>query len=262
LNRKNNGLDYRVNIWRLFLVLSTSHPPLLTDVLCRLEYQRELALGRRELLARFQAGPLRMLRAGHLFSGGQPDVVLYRLRDGWAYRYRDLPDGHRAIMDVYVPGDIIGLDSLLRKTNVRTLTTAAVEVIVVKQSVAELLTDGCIAFYIWRLISEHQLRADRLLAAISSLDARGRLATMLLDFYHRLEIQKLTTSGSFNLPLTQQQIANFLGMTVVHVNRVLQALRDDQTVKVDKHRVTILDLSTLADLAKVDVRLYEATENS
>jgi CRP-like cAMP-binding protein len=154
------------NIWRPFLVRSTSHPPLLTDVLRRLEYQRELALGRRELLARFQAGSLRVLRAGHLFRGGQPNVVLYRLRDGWAYRFRDLADGHRAIMDVYVPGDIIGLDSLLRKTNVRTLTTAAIEVIVVKQSVAQLLTEGCTAFYIWRLLNEHQSRADRLLAAI------------------------------------------------------------------------------------------------
>jgi CRP/FNR family transcriptional regulator, anaerobic regulatory protein len=85
---------------------------------------------------------------------------------------------------------------------------------------------------------------------------------MLLDFYQRLEIQKLTASGSFNLPLTQQQIADFLGMTVVHVNRVFHALRGDQTIKVEKHRVTILDLSTLADLAKVDVRLYEATDNS
>jgi CRP-like cAMP-binding protein len=144
---------------------------------------------------------------------------------------------------------------------VRTLTTAAVEVIVVKQSVAQLLTEGCTAVYIWRLLNEHQMRADRLVAAISSLDARGRLATMLLDFYQRLEIQKLTTSGSFNLPLTQPQIVDFLGMTVVHVNRVLRALRDDQTIKVEKHRVTILDLSTLADLAKVDVRLYEATGN-
>jgi CRP/FNR family transcriptional regulator, anaerobic regulatory protein len=235
---------------------------LLTDVLRRLEYQRELALGRRELLARFRAGSLRVLRAGHLFRGGQPNVVLYRLRDGWAYRFRDLADGHRAIMDVYVPGDIIGLDSLLRKTNVRTLTTAAVEVIVVKQSVAQLLTEGCTAVYIWRLINEHQLRADRLVAAISSLDARGRLATMLLDFYQRLEIQKLTASGSFNLPLSQQQIADFLGMSVVHVNRVLHTLRDEQTIKVEKHRVTILDLPRLANLAKVDVRLYGAADNN
>jgi CRP/FNR family transcriptional regulator, anaerobic regulatory protein len=252
------------DIWRLFLVLSNSHPPLLIheDMPRRLEFQRELALGRRELIARFQSGSLQVLRAGHLFRGGQPDVVLYRLRDGWAYRFRDLADGHRAIVDVYVPGDIIGLDALLRKTNVRTLTTASVEIIVAKQSMAKLLTEGCTAFYIWRLLSEHQLRADRLVTAISSLDARGRLATMLLDFYHRLEIQKLTTSGSFNLPLTQQQIANFLGMTVVHVNRVLHALRDDQTIKVEKHRVTILDLSTLADLAKVDVRLYGATKKS
>jgi CRP-like cAMP-binding protein len=64
---------------------------------------------------------------------------------------------------------------------------------------------------------------------------------MLLDFYHRLETQKLTTSGSFNLPLTQQQIANLLGMSVVHVNRVLHTLRDEQAIKIEKDRVIILD---------------------
>ena len=231
------------------------------NALRRLEFQRELALGRRALIARFQAGTVRVLRAGHLFAGGQPDELLYRLRDGWAYRFRNLADGRRVIVDVYVPGDIIGLDSLLRRPNVRTLTTAAIEVIVAEQSMAHLLTEGCTAFYIWRLLSERQLRADRLLAAISSLDARGRVAAMVLDFYERLETRKLTISGSFNLPLTQQQIANFLGMTVVHVNRVLHALRDDQMIKVEKQHVTILDLPRLADLAKVDIRMYAAVEN-
>jgi CRP-like cAMP-binding protein len=85
---------------------------------------------------------------------------------------------------------------------------------------------------------------------------------MLLDFYHRLETQKPTTSGSFNLPLTQQQIANLLGMSVVHVNRVLDTLREEQAIRIEKHRVIILDLSTLADLAKVDVRLYQAADNN
>jgi CRP/FNR family transcriptional regulator, anaerobic regulatory protein len=229
------------------------------------EFQRELALGRQALIAKFQSGSSRVLRAGQLFvAGAQPDDTLYRLRAGWAYRFRNLADGNRAIVDVYLPGDIIGFDAVLcdkDAENVRTLTTAAVEVITAEHGVRELLTSRSTALYILRLISERQRRADRLLATISCLDARGRMAAMVLDFYQRLETQKLITALSFNLPLTQHHIGSFLGMTVVHVNRVIRALRDAGLINIEKHHVTILDLAGLAHLARMDARTARAAES-
>jgi CRP/FNR family transcriptional regulator, anaerobic regulatory protein len=228
------------------------------NTLVRTEFHRELALGQRALIARFQSGSSRALKAGQLLiAGARSDEVLYRLRDGWAYRFSDLADQRRAIVDVYVPGDILGFDTVFRhrsEANIRTLTTAVIEVIVPEESIPELLTSGGTALYLWQLLSERQQRADRLLAAISCLDARGRVAAMVLDFYQRLDSRKLTTALSFNLPLTQHQIANFLGMTVVHVNRVIRMLRDTQMVKIEKHHVTILDFRGLADLAKGQIR--------
>jgi CRP/FNR family transcriptional regulator, anaerobic regulatory protein len=229
------------------------------------ELQRDLNFGREELVAKFQTGSLRVLRAGQLFgAAAQSSDALYRLRAGWAYRFRNLADGSQAIVDVYLPGDIIGFDAVLHDreaANVRTLTTTAVEVIIEKDGLRGLLASPHTAIYISRLLSERQQRTDRLLAAISCLDARGRMAAMVLDFYRRLEGQKLITASSFNLPLTQHHIGCVLGVTVVHVNRVIRALRDADIVNIEKHHVTILDVPALAHLAKIDMRMMSAAES-
>jgi hypothetical protein len=60
----------------------------------------------------------------------------------------------------------------------------------------------------------------------------------------------LVTGSTYNLPLTQVQIGHYLGLTVVHINRVLRSLRDERTVNFEKHCVTILDLERLTTLAQ------------
>ncbi len=85
---------------------------------------------------------------------------------------------------------------------------------------------------------------------LNGLDARGRVAMMMWDFYKRLLAHRLITAPIFHLPLTQTQIGSYLGLTVVHVNRVLRALREDLVVSVDKHCVTILDLDALGRVAQ------------
>ena len=94
------------------------------------------------------------------------------------------------------------------------------------------------------------LEEGHLLASISCLDARGRLAMMSLDFYIRLSRRKLITGQIFNLPLTQIQIGNYLGLTVVHINRVLLSLRDDRIINLDRHCVTIIDLARRTSFAR------------
>jgi hypothetical protein len=73
---------------------------------------------------------------------------------------------------------------------------------------------------------------------------------MILDFYTRLHRRKLIPGSVYNLPLTQTQIGNYLGLTVVHINRVLRALRQARTVTLEKHCVTIHDLELLRSLAE------------
>jgi len=215
--------------------------------------REELLRGRRELNARFRNLPPRTLRAGELLAARSSNVI-YHLVAGWACRFCSFSDGHQAIVNVYLPGDVIGLEVLCTRKleEVMALTSIVIERIDVENALTDLMTCRHIALYIAWLLGRRQRRTDRLVAAISSLDARGRLATMLLDFYTRLSRQKSITGSTFNLPLTQVQIGAYLGLTEAHVNRVLRSLRNEQIANLEKHCVTILDLERLKRLAQSD----------
>jgi CRP-like cAMP-binding protein len=214
----------------------------------------ELALGRRELSARFGSSPPCTLGPSKLLatSAGLRNAVCH-VRAGWACQFRDLVNRARAIVDIYLPGDVIGLDAILQarpSAEVLTLTSVAIEVIHAEDALVDLMASQPTALYIAWLLGQRQRRTDRLLSAVLCLDARGRLATMLLDFYTRLRRRRLITGSTYNLPLTQLQIGSYLGLTVVHVNRVLRSLRDEQIVQMEKNCVTILDLERLMSLAQ------------
>ncbi|MBV8890505.1 MAG: Crp/Fnr family transcriptional regulator [Acidobacteria bacterium] len=215
---------------------------------------------------RFSDELQRTLKAGKLLtssdaSGDITRPLVYRLRSGWACQFRKLTDGRKAIVDIYLPGDVIGLDAALntRPTeNVAALTTITVDAMIAEDGLYGLMMHRHAALYVTWLLGQRQRRADRLLTAISSLDARGRLAVMFFDFYHRLRTQKLIMSAMYNLPLTQSQIGSYLGLTVVHVSRVLALLRSQQIVNFEKHCVNILDLAQLTRLAQHRVGLPSA----
>jgi len=227
----------------------------------RFRLRDELALGRQEMSAKFYSSPPRILRSSESLAVavGSRDAI-YHLRAGWACRFRDLPNGRRAIVDIYLPGDVIGLDAAIRtrwSEEVLTLTSVTVETIKAEDALIDFTATHSTTLYIIWLLAQQQRRADRLLAALSCLDARGRLATMVLDLYTRLRRRKLITASEYNLPLTQIQIGSYLGLTAVHVNRTVRLLRDERIVQMEKHRVAILDLERLRNLAQ-----HEAITNA
>jgi CRP/FNR family transcriptional regulator len=218
--------------------------------------RRELALGRRKLSVRFDCSSPYTLAPGKLLgTSAELRNAVCHVRAGWACQFRDLVNGPRAIVDIYLPGDVIGLDAILRtrcSEDALTLTSVTIDVIREEDALIDLMASPPTALYIGWLLSQRQQRVDRLLCAVLCLDARGRLATMMLDFYTRLRRRKLIIGSTYNLPLTQLQIGSYLGLTVVHVNRVLRSLRDERIVQLEKNFVTILDLERLMSLARQD----------
>ena len=209
---------------------------------------RELTLGQRKLRAKFENASPQFRKAGELL----PSDEIYHLQTGWACQFGSLSNGSRAIVDVFLPGDMIGLDSALhteRSEGMVTLTAVTMRAIMAEDALLDLMAYRPAALYVAWVLGKRQQRADLRLAAISCLDASGRLAMMLLDFYTRLRRKELITGSTYNLPLTQVQIANYLGLTVVYINRVLRSLRESGIVNLEKHCVTILDLERLTRLA-------------
>ena len=186
-----------------------------------------------------------------LIRSQEPQSEVGILLKGWACRYRLLPDGRRQILDVHLPGDLIGLDSfLMARSPDFVVTLTEVTYGVIDHDRFQRLLAGCdVALHILALLVSEKRRLDEHLATVGQMVADEKLAALLLEFYIRLRHRQIVKSKSFHFPLTQQQLGDFLGMTVVHVNRVLKRLRDSGIVNV-KHRVVVIhDMARLVNLA-------------
>ena len=112
------------------------------------------------------------------------------------------------------------------------------------------MADRCIALHALAVVAELRWRTARLAAMIGRLDAQARICVMLLDLYERLRRHGLVGRMTYNLPLTQEQMADHLGLTLVHVNRTLRRLRQERIVLVDRQVVIIIDLDRLREFAQ------------
>jgi CRP-like cAMP-binding protein len=130
-----------------------------------------------------------------------------------------------------------------------TLTSATIGAIDTGDALNELIGCRSVALYMAWLLAQRQRRTDYRLAALTCLDGRGRLASMLVAFYMLLRRKRLITAPIYHLPLSQIDMGNYLGLNVVHVNRVLRSLREEHVAVLEKHCVTIHDLEQLRSLA-------------
>jgi CRP/FNR family transcriptional regulator, anaerobic regulatory protein len=213
----------------------------------------DLLLGARRLRQAFLQTPIRNAgRDAPLVSAGDPEPHVVLVRNGFAFRSCLLADGRRSILDVLVSGDIVGLDNIVLARPIEDITAAGRVGYntLSAAAVRQLMPDPCIALHVTALLAAARWRGDRLAASIGRLDAQARLCVLLLDIHDRLRRQGLIGRPTFNLPLTQEQIADHLGLTLVHINRTLRKLREEKVVLVDRQVVIILDLERMRSVAQ------------
>ncbi|MGE0260184.1 MAG: Crp/Fnr family transcriptional regulator [Alphaproteobacteria bacterium] len=212
-----------------------------------------LLLGGRRLRAAFMQTPQRFAgRETALLRAGLSEPTAILIRSGFAYRSCGLPDGRRAILRVLLSGDYAGLDDYVLARSMESVH-AANRVgyhVLAGAALRGMLNDPCVSMYLLAQIAEARWRADRLAASIGRLDAHARICVLLLDIYDRLRHRGLIGRPTFNLPMTQEQIADHLGLTLVHVNRTLRRLREEKIVLVDRQVVIIQDIERLRELAQ------------
>ena len=213
----------------------------------------DLLAGARGLERAFTGTPIRFaVRDTPLVRLGDPEPPIILIRSGFAFRSCGLPDGRRAILHIVTPGDYVGLDHLVLARPIEEVTAASrigYNALPAAQ-LREMMKDPAINLQVLALLAEMRWRSDRLATSIGRLDAAARICVMLLDVYERLRHHGLISRLTFNLPLTQEQMADHLGLTLVHVNRTLRRLREERIVLVDRQVVIIMDLDRLREFAQ------------
>jgi CRP-like cAMP-binding protein len=206
-------------------------------------------------LSRLLARPRRIRRGRDIVAQGQPYRALYVLIDGFALRYKVLSDGRRQVLNLIVPGDLIGLPACLFESaiaSISSLTDTTVSPIEFEELFDLFRHHPRIsAALFWTSAREAGIYVERLVT-IGRRSAYERLAHLILELLSRLQVVGLAGTNSFDMPLTQEILADTLGLSLQHVNRMMRNLREEGLASFEEHKVTIHDMESLVRLASFE----------
>src|SRR4051794_22601631 len=190
-----------------------------------------------------------------LIHDGDGPNAAHLILEGFACRYKTLPEGQRQIMAFLVPGDICDLHvAILGAMDHGIGTLSACTVAFIPQTTVAKLTEKhpAIIRALWwnTLVDEGILR--EWLVSMGRRPADKQMAHLFCELLVRLESVGLAKDNGFEFPLTQEELADALGLSPVHTNRVLTQLRDDGLIRISGKRLDILDLGRLCAYAGFD----------
>jgi CRP-like cAMP-binding protein len=174
---------------------------------------------------------------------------------GLSYRHKVTANGARQILSIHMSGDIVDLQNSLlgiADHNVQILTASQVAFIP-REAIVELAFERpAIGKALWydTLVDGSIFR--EWIANVGRRDARTRLAHLLCEYALRLEAAGLGSHREWELPMTQEQLADCTGLTPVHVNRMLKSLANEGLIRRTRRSVTINDWKSLAAAADFD----------
>lgn len=186
---------------------------------------------------------------------GEPLDLIFIVASGWLHGSVQLKNGGRQILRFYFVGDITTTFSIAWGSSAATLTAVSACTLfeMPRDALGRLFRDqprlGALLYAV--SASENVAMADRL-TSIGRTDGMTRIATLLLDIRSRLRIADNLDDGMFELPLTQQDLGDAVGLTKTHVNRGLKALTETGLIERDGRVIRITDVEALSAL--VDFR--------
>lgn len=209
-----------------------------------------------EFMLRFKSGELSVEPGTTILMEGSNSPQLYTVLEGMGVRYKTLENGRRQVINFVFPGDFSGLQAgVMGEMQHSVDSTTAMKLCVFKRE------------DLWTLFQSHPERAYDLtwiaaveehflgetIAAIGQRDARQRIAWALVRIFERLRAVGLEVDGTVPLPFRQQDLADALGLSLVHTNKTLGALREEGLVAWQNGTMVISRLAPLADLAMIDL---------
>jgi CRP-like cAMP-binding protein len=187
-----------------------------------------------------------------LISEGDKPRFVHLVLDGWACRYKQLPDGKRQIVSLFVPGNFCDINVYILKAmdhSIAAITRLKVAMITSDEMNALTAERPRVTQALWwhELVTAAVQREWTL--NLGQRSAYERLAHLLVELYMRLQAVGRARDGHCDFPLTQNDLADATGLTAVHVNRTLQELRRDGLIELERKQLHILDMPRMMDVS-------------
>lgn len=221
----------------------------------KLQGLADLTAGDTAALKNATSRPRRYAARQDLIREGDEPGPMFVVLEGWVCRYKILPSGTRQIMAFLMPGDACDLHiKLLAEMDhsIQSITPAVIATVTRAEMQAMMQAHPSIAtaMYSAQLIDEGIMRAW--IVSMGRRSSTERVAHLMCELYLRARNIGLTGEGEFALPLSQLVLADALGMTAVHINRVFKDLRLSGAMALNRGSVTILDPVKLIQIAGFD----------
>lgn len=208
------------------------------------------------LVSTFKTGDVVLPAGSMLYRQGEPCSKLYNLLDGWVVVYRVLRSGRHQIVDFALPGRFLGCEpdlSAPMSYTAECLTDVAVCVFPRRPFPELVATNPGLAVRLAWLNLRDLMVARNNLTNVGARPADARIAHLLAGLCVRLRRRQLTPcSRDIEIPLTQNHIADALGLSNVYVSQTLKQLREQGVLDFKNRRLRILDLDGLVELAELD----------
>ena len=186
---------------------------------------------------------------------GQTNAPLYTLLSGWAFRFKTLSDGRRQILNFLLAGDFIGVQQKMGDASAHGVQALSDAVLCVFQRdvLWELHRSApTLGFAVTWLTAHEESVVDDTLLSVGRRSAEERIATLLVVLYKRaaaLIVDVDTQTLGVPFPLTQQHIADGLGLSLVHTNKTLRKLERRGLHRIADGRLYLLDVNALTRIA-------------
>ena len=191
-------------------------------------------------------------RGSYLRMQGSASPDVYLLREGWIASSLTARKGRRQIVKIHMPGDLVGMPSLASSEAVETLqalTTTEVAKIPLDTFARIFRQHPRLAAMLFLMAQEERVHLMKRLASVGSTQSIRRIAALIISLHGRVFLGHADKGSSFVAPLTQADLADATGMSIVQANRSLRDLRVRGIVSWKDKVIDILDLPRLAGLA-------------
>lgn len=206
-----------------------------------------------QFIDQFRCGTATVAAGGTLIREHQPNGKLYTLYTGWAFRYKTLSDGRRQILNFLLPGDLVGLQQEFGDTamhGVEAVTPCAFCVFPADGLWSLFRDHGRLGYDVTWLAARGEGMVDDNLLTTGRRNATERVAMLLMHLYRRLDRLGLSENGTVEFPITQQHIADSLGLSLVHTNKTLRRLAQLGLHEIADGRLRIINPRALARIAE------------
>lgn len=230
-------------------MIMTSRMP--APIQARLSRIADLTATEEAAVAGLLRNRMSLKRGADFIKDGKPPSAIYLVEKGWAVRYAITTEGKRQIMNVALPGDLVGYHCSLigvAHYSAMPLSETVLSVIEPAQFSEVLAAHPKLSRAFSRLAASDLAGLRVQTIRLGRLTAEQRIAHFLSELWHRSVRIEAIRDGWMMLPMTQTDISDTLGLSLVHTNRQLQSLKRDGLILLKRDRLRVVDAGALARL--------------